>query len=121
MSENEVVGAHSALRKVFEYRRYGCGVLRRVELAILLDRFLDALVIVHPERFDPGHGLVSPFEGLRLISKLQHFALERRRVEIYPEGSWSAKLEGPRHARESPGARFWLLRAPGGTGPLWLA
>src|SRR5258708_40280964 len=79
---NERVRADDALRKAIEYRRYGCGVLRRVELALLLDRFLDALVIVHPESFDPGHGLVSPFEGLRLISKLQHFALERRRVEI---------------------------------------
>src|SRR5260370_28037099 len=67
-----------ALRKAIEYRRYRCGVLRRGELAFLLDRFLDAFVIVHPESFDPGHWVVSPFEGLRLISSREHVAFERR-------------------------------------------
>src|SRR5258708_18376939 len=94
-SGNERVRTDDALRKAIEYRRYRCGVLRRVELAFLLDRFLDAFVIVHPESFDPGHWVVSPFEGLRLISSRQHVALERRGLPKYKSGFSLVFMKGP--------------------------
>src|SRR5260370_4533290 len=78
---NERVRADDALRKAIEYRRYGCGIFGRIQLALFFNCFLDAFVVFHPEGFDPGHWAVSPFEGLRLISSRQHIVFERPGLE----------------------------------------